>query len=127
MQWVQQIYERMVGAGLGLDEELRIADSGASVPIQWLAELLKAVPGCGVPKLHGAWSREVDRRLAECAFASTEDPMQRTQLVSVRNETGGLWPVELRARVQNLGSVHWRIAARMRLGLPVLDTDLELL
>ena len=123
MQSVERIYGRFLAAGFGLSDELHLVASSDAVPGQRLGELLREAPAAGIAKLYGRWTRALDQMSVERAIAGTEDPLQRARLLSVRNELGGLWLVDTRVSTANLVSAVWRVGARMRLGLEVLDVE----
>ena len=120
---ISRIYSRFVAAGFGLSDQLHLVSAGEAVPFARLEELLREAPATGICKLYGRWTRALDAIIVEKAIAAAADPLQRARLLSVRNEMGGLWLVDCRVSVANMVTAVWRVAARMRLGLAVLDTD----
>ena len=83
---------------------------------------IEQAPIAGLAKLFGKWCRQADEVQADDQWRAAASEAERTRLLSVRNEVGGRWLSDSAAQLSLMSSAHWRIAARLRLGLPVAET-----
>ena len=120
---IQRILDRLQEHGLGISAALRIVEANEAVTAARVAQLLREAPSRGLGKLFSASMREFDREMSERAYAAHSEPELQALHLALCNDVGGRWLTDLRAELRELHFCRWTCAARMRLGMQIIQTE----